>query len=142
MRRKFLSTNCAQCGKPLGPGTKLYCSRECNHRAKYGDVQPRKMPTEVTGSCSVCKEPIVVSLGYRPNPEPMIPEGISLCSKHRRGYAGFISHNGYRGYDPDEIFTAYLIYVTFPNSGRQPHMVMIREAIKLKEKTDAQVSDR
>lgn len=123
--------SCKGCGKPLPKFKKTHCSRECYDLHYYGGIKALPvMPTEVRGICSICKENIVQTKGYSSRDEPMMPLGVDLCSRHRRGYGAFISKNGYRGYDPDEIYAVYLVRLTFPNAGRQPHMVMIREAIK------------
>lgn len=139
--KPFKSGNlyCKQCGNPLPPYGKIFCSAKCNHQSRYElkhrDRVPPKCEAEKTarnleeaGTCSLCENTLARSGWYKVEPHPMIPKGVELCAHHRRSFGAFVGHNKYGGMDVDEVFTAYLVKLVFPNAGGQRYMVMIREA--------------
>lgn len=138
-RKKFLSLFCKQCGNPLPKGGKLFCSKDCKYRGRYQPkyahrVSPKHEAEKTArniaeaGNCSICGNTLARKGWYKVDPHPMIPPGVDLCSRHRRSFGQFVSKNSYGDKDLDEVWTAYLVFLTFANSGGQPYMVMIREA--------------
>lgn len=138
-RKKFLSLFCKQCGEPLPKYAKLYCSQRCNYLSKYQRKKADRVPppreaaktarnVEEAGSCSICGNTLARSGWYKVTPHPMIPQGIELCATHRRSFGSFVSANNYQDKDIDEVWTAFLVRLTFPNAGGQPYLVMMREA--------------
>ena len=127
------------CGNSLiGNLQKIYCSKKCKQDVLH------KRPTieyeralrakrtakniEVSDQCSVCKNHTARSAYVRPKANPLLPPEYKLCSSHAKGYASFISWNSYYDHDPDEVFAAYLVRLTFVSTTRQPFMVMMRKS--------------
>jgi hypothetical protein len=133
-----------QCANPdcshtfTGNLQKLYCSASCKRNVLHKRptieyeraLRAKRTATNIknSGHCSICGNTLARSGYVRPKPNLMLPPEYSLCSKHARGYAAFISWNNLDGHDPDEVFAAYLVRKTFATSSRAPFIVMIRKA--------------
>lgn len=134
------------CGNTFtGHGSKRYCSRTCNVRHLIRKGQIKAQPSEyqkvcrerrternrqAAPPCSICRES-TARVDYQHNKtqftDSMTPPGFHLCKRHRRSYANFLWKNGYENGDPDEIFTAFLVRMTFTSDNRD-YMRMMREA--------------
>lgn len=132
------------CGNTITGRLSLkYCSAHCAGRASYLRRNPRQTPEQVQRirakrtakdhqtfpHCSICGKSTVKSAFYNPKlkSQPMIPQGVNLCTGHTKGYSHFLLRNQYYGYDPDEIFAAYLVRLAMGH-GKDPRLTLMREA--------------
>lgn len=134
------------CGNTFtGHGSKRYCSRSCNirHLIRKGQIQSQPSEyqrqqrlkrtarnLESAPPCSICGKS-TARADYQHNKteftDSRTPEGFHLCKSHRRSYSNFIWKNSYEDYDIDEVFTAFLVRMTFTNDNRD-YIRMMREA--------------
>jgi hypothetical protein len=137
------------CGNTFtGHGSKRFCSRRCTylHHRRFGNwtsqtneyqKQQRLKRTQVNlitaPPCSICQKSTArVDYQHKKSrfTDSMMPAGFHLCKTHRRGYANFLWKNGYEGLNAEDIFTAFLVGVTF-NSDNREYMRMMRESFKI-----------
>lgn len=150
--RESIPRSCALKGcdkKFAGRAFIRYCSYRClkqsyysgpsysaeRHRERHLEYVARKTAENLENAppCTICGKTTARSGGnsytHRTYARTKTPPNIHLCIGHTKGYAVFISRNGYQDVaSVDDLFTAYLVILSFSPSNGQEMRHMMREA--------------